>query len=141
MKTTKDYTLHIICGMILFAALFSCKDNGTTDTPLSEITGEDNFHTKIIDGCEYIYKYCGYQRGYVFTHKGNCKNHNNNNQVFGKYSDTTSYKPFVMDMQPFYDGEGNVIPDKIVRLFVQSQFVKMTKPETDSVNKYFYFNK
>ncbi|MBK7883474.1 MAG: hypothetical protein IPJ81_06545 [Chitinophagaceae bacterium] len=135
MKTTKDYTIRLICGMILFAALFSCKGNGTTDTPLSEITGEDNFHTKIIDGCEYIYKYCGYQRGYVFTHKGNCKNHDNKYTLIQSDSphlpnyhpeidlisnDTIYVNWYSNDKAPFYDGEGNVIPDKIVRLFVQS---------------------
>lgn len=32
------------------------------------------YPTEIIDGCEYIKRYEGYQRGYSFSHKGNCKN-------------------------------------------------------------------
>ena len=38
------------------------------------INGEETFRTREIDGCEYLEKYNGYQQGYSFTHKGNCKN-------------------------------------------------------------------
>jgi len=31
MKTTKNYTIHLIIGMILFAALFSCNE---AETPI-----------------------------------------------------------------------------------------------------------
>lgn len=41
----------------------------------------------------------------------------------------------------FYDGEGNRIPKKAVRLLVQSQFVIMDSSENAYINKYFYFRK
>jgi len=39
----------------------------------------------------------------------------------------------------YYDGEGNVIPDRAVELLVEAQFVAMTKEELDEIRKYFYF--
>lgn len=38
----------------------------------------------------------------------------------------------------FTDGEGNKIPRDIVQLEIKSHFVKITKAEKDSINKYFY---
>ena len=116
MKTTKNYTLHIICGMILFAALFSC-----TNAPKGEELYNNNKYTLTQPDSPHLPNY--------------------HPEIDLISNDTIYVNWYSNDKEPFYDGEGNVIPDKIVRLFVQSQFVKMTKPETDSVNKYFYFNK
>lgn len=74
MKKFKVYSSAVLMAILMLAAVFSsCKSNGSIDTPTDEITGEDNFHVKVIDSCEYIFKYAGYQRGYIFAHKGNCK--------------------------------------------------------------------
>lgn len=38
------------------------------------VTGDKEYRTIEIDGCEYLFKYNGYNSGESFTHKGNCKN-------------------------------------------------------------------
>ena len=38
----------------------------------------------------------------------------------------------------FYDGEGNRIPIKVVKLFVISQFANMSPQEQQKIDKYFY---
>lgn len=48
--------------------LTSCTEKGNV------ITGETVYSTEVIEGCEYLRRYEGYQNGYTFTHKGNCKN-------------------------------------------------------------------
>ena len=55
--------------VVLFTIAFM-----TTCTGITGITGEETFRTLEIEGCEYLEKYNGYNRGYSFTHKGNCKN-------------------------------------------------------------------
>lgn len=64
----KIYKLSIMLYLILI--LFACTNNGTGNA----VTGETEYSTIIIDNCEYLKKYEGYQRGYSFSHKGNCKN-------------------------------------------------------------------
>ena len=58
----------LVITTLLVLLLFSCDDNGNA------ITGEKNYSIEIIDDCEYIRKYDGYNMGYSFTHKGNCNN-------------------------------------------------------------------
>ena len=53
---------------LLVAFLFCSCGNGE-----NTINGENIYRTVEVEGCEYITKYNGYQRGYDFTHKGNCK--------------------------------------------------------------------
>ena len=55
---------------ILFVSccLFSCIEDGNA------VTGGTTYSTEIIDGCEYLKRYEGYNSGYSFSHKGNCKN-------------------------------------------------------------------
>lgn len=65
---SKIYKLSIIVYLILI--LSACTDNGSGNA----ITGETEYTTIIIDNCEYLKKYEGYQCGYTFSHKGNCKN-------------------------------------------------------------------
>ena len=65
-------TRHFFYALLAAVIFFGCNSNGSTKSE-KEITGEINFHTIIVDSCEYIFKYCGYQRGYAFSHKGNCK--------------------------------------------------------------------
>lgn len=88
MKTTKDYTLHLICGMILFAALFSCNQEKR------EIEDPD---ISIIDirGCEYIRTHV--YMGCLVTHLSNCKNHNN------KYTLIQSNSPHMSNYHPEID--------------------------------------
>jgi hypothetical protein len=40
--------------------------------------------------------------------------------------------------QPFRDGEGNIIPDEVVRLQVISRFANLDSTEAETVNRYFY---
>lgn len=64
LKTKPRYILFVF----LMAFLFCSCGNGE-DT----INGETEYRIVEVDGCEYITKYNGYQRGYMFAHKGNCK--------------------------------------------------------------------
>jgi len=64
LRTKLSYTLYIL----LVAFLFCGCGNGE-----NTIDGENKYRTVEVDGCEYITKYNGYQRGYMFAHKGNCK--------------------------------------------------------------------
>jgi hypothetical protein len=41
--------------------------------------------------------------------------------------------------EKYYDGEGNVIPTKVVHLLVKDQFVHMTAEEDSLIKQYFYF--
>lgn len=61
LEVGKSYTL-------LIAFLFCSCGNGE-----NSINGEIEYRTVVIDECEYLTKYNGYQLGYDFTHKGNCK--------------------------------------------------------------------
>lgn len=64
---TKTSILSITRGifmLIVINCLFSC----------TNINGDTSYSTEIIDGCEYLKRYEGYNQGYSFTHKGNCKN-------------------------------------------------------------------
>lgn len=64
---TKTSILSITRGifmLIVINCLFSC----------TKINGDTSYSTEIIDGCEYLKRYEGYNQGYSFTHKGNCKN-------------------------------------------------------------------
>jgi len=63
-KTLKSYTLYTLLVAFLFC---SCGNGENT------IEGKTVYRTVEVEGCEYITKYNGYQRGYNFTHKGNCK--------------------------------------------------------------------
>lgn len=54
--------------IILLAIILSSCGHGE-----NSIQGENKYRIEVIDGCEYIIKYNGYQRGYMFSHKGNCK--------------------------------------------------------------------
>lgn len=40
----------------------------------------------------------------------------------------------------FYDGEGNKLPQKAVRLLVVSQYCKIDSAEQTYLNRYFYAN-
>lgn len=64
LRTKLSYTLYIL----LVAFLFCGCGNGE-----NSIDGENVYRTVEVDGCEYVTKYNGYQRGYMFAHKGNCK--------------------------------------------------------------------
>jgi hypothetical protein len=55
---------------IIVCCLFSCTENGSGNA----VTGETKYTIEIIDGCEYLKRYEGYQSGYSFSHKGNCNN-------------------------------------------------------------------
>ena len=95
MKTTKDYTLHIICGMILFAALFSCNSNIPKEQSGIEINGRKlEYYT--IEGCEYIGNVYG-GNGDFMTHSGRCKNHGN------KYTLIQSDSPHLPNYHPEID--------------------------------------
>lgn len=56
--------------LLVSCCLFSCTENGSGNA----VTGETTYSTEIIDGCEYLKRYDGYNSGYSFSHKGNCKN-------------------------------------------------------------------
>lgn len=56
--------------LIIILSLSSCEQRGVHNP----ILGDENYTIKIIDGCEYLERYEGYQNGYTFTHKGDCKN-------------------------------------------------------------------
>lgn len=56
--------MKYILLLLITIGLFSC----------TAITDESNYSIITIDNCEYIKKYEGYNRGYSFSHKGNCKN-------------------------------------------------------------------
>jgi len=64
LRTKLSYALYTL----LVAFLFSGCGNGE-----NTIDGENVYRTVEVDSCEYITKYNGYQRGYMFAHKGNCK--------------------------------------------------------------------
>ena len=53
---------------LLVAVIFCGCGNGE-----NSVKGEIEYRTVVVDSCEYIVKYNGYQRGYMFSHKGNCK--------------------------------------------------------------------
>jgi len=53
---------------LLVAVIFCGCGNGE-----NSVNGEIEYRTIVVDSCEYIVKYNGYQRGYMFSHKGNCK--------------------------------------------------------------------
>ena len=46
-----------------------------------------------------------------------------------------------LNRERFYDGEGNTIPNNIVHLLVNSQYMVVTKAEQDTLNRYFYYTK
>jgi len=56
--------MKYILLLLITIGLFSC----------TTITGDTVYSIETIDECEYIKKYQGYNRGYSFSHKGNCKN-------------------------------------------------------------------
>lgn len=56
--------MKYILLLLITIGLFSC----------TTITGDTTYLIETIDECEYIKKYEGYNRGYSFSHKGNCKN-------------------------------------------------------------------
>lgn len=60
----------ILLLLIIALSISSCEEKGVH----KPIFGEDDYRVKIIDGCEYLERYEGYQNGYTFTHKGDCKN-------------------------------------------------------------------
>lgn len=59
----------IIISLIINTILYFTKESIDPINP--------NYKIKIIEGCEYIEfdKGIGQSRIYIFTHKGNCKNH------------------------------------------------------------------
>ncbi|QQO97070.1 hypothetical protein Nekkels1_66 [Cellulophaga phage Nekkels_1] len=67
MKKSILKVIKMLSVLSLFAIISSC-GNGE-----NSIKGEIEYRTIEVDGCEYITKYNGYQRGFMFTHKGNCK--------------------------------------------------------------------
>lgn len=63
--------------------------------------------------------------------------------VFGIYclypnSLSSIPEPSPNTVDSFYDGNGNVIPNSVIHLEVESHFAKMTDAELDSINHYFY---
>lgn len=72
MKTKTLFLALTKTFVILFVSycLFSCTENGTGNA----MTGETLYSIEIIDDCEYLKRYEGYNSGYSFSHKGNCKN-------------------------------------------------------------------
>lgn len=71
MKTKTSILLltKVFFIMIVSYCLLSCSENGG-----HALTGETTYSIEIIDGCEYIKRYEGYNQGYTFSHKGDCKN-------------------------------------------------------------------
>ena len=67
MKNLNFIAKAAVVGYMLVAVLFSGCGNGE-----KSINGV-KYETEIIDSCEYIVRYNGYQKGYLFSHKGNCK--------------------------------------------------------------------
>lgn len=67
-KTSITRKLGISFYALLVAVIFCGCGNGE-----NTISGENEYRTVCVDDCEYIVKYNGYQRGYMFSHKGNCK--------------------------------------------------------------------
>ncbi len=65
----KTQTIAFVYAMLV-AVLFSATSCGNGE---NTIEGEVEYRTIVIDKCEYITKYNGYQRGYMFAHKGNCR--------------------------------------------------------------------
>jgi hypothetical protein len=72
MKTKTSILAPIKAFFILLVSccLFSCTENGSGNA----VTGQTNYSIEIIDGCEYLKRYEGYNSGYSFSHKGDCKN-------------------------------------------------------------------
>ena len=70
---------------LIMCCLFSCTENGTGNF----LTGKTHYSIEIIDGCEYLKKYEGYNSGscYIFSHKGDCKN-----QIHYKFIHDTIYE-------------------------------------------------
>jgi len=69
MKNTKKSRLlglFLLIPTIIALLLGGCSTEG--------ITGDKEFKTIYIEGCQYLYKYNGYNSGYSFVHKGNCTN-------------------------------------------------------------------
>lgn len=59
--------LVILIGVMIM--LFACTPN-----EIARTTGNPEiYNIVVIDNCEYIKTYEGYQLGYTFSHKGNCK--------------------------------------------------------------------
>jgi hypothetical protein len=70
MKTrTSIYHRTFAFAYVLLVAVIFCGCGNGEYT----IDGEIEYRTVEVDGCEYVTKYNGYQRGYMFSHKGNCK--------------------------------------------------------------------
>jgi hypothetical protein len=71
---TSIYHRTFAFAYVLLIAIIFCGCNLQLENESSE-TSDDNYVTKVIDGCEYIeYDYGIFdQRVYSLTHKGNCK--------------------------------------------------------------------
>lgn len=65
LKITLLTTLYLILIILIFS---SCSNNNET-----VIKKDITYEVVIIDSCEYLKRYNGYNLGYSFTHKGNCK--------------------------------------------------------------------
>lgn len=67
-KTTflvkNKYFFYALLATVIF---FGC---GNGENSINN--GKTKYKIVVIDSCEYI-EYNGYQRGYLFSHKGNCK--------------------------------------------------------------------
>jgi len=136
----------LLLALTVITALLSCE---TAD----KVSFQDGFKVVIIQDCEYIK--CPVYGGYNLTHMPNCSNHHRYTLVQGDSPRVSGYHPEVdlisndsihvnwysNAIEPFYDGEGNVIPYRAVKLLVDAQFVKMTSAEEDTIKKHFYFYK
>lgn len=69
MKKFITLAYFAILTLVYIIGIVSC----SYDTP-PESSLEYNYKVVVIDECQYIKKYNGYQAGYDFCHKGNCNN-------------------------------------------------------------------
>ena len=67
-KMKNRILITLILGIFIFS---SC--SSSVNVIDRAISGEQEYRTIVVDSCEYLTKYNGYERGYMFTHKGNCK--------------------------------------------------------------------
>lgn len=70
MKKMRLLPSAVLAANLLLAAVFllSCESENSNN-----VKTDNGYTITVIDSCEYIYKYNGYNRGYMFSHKGNCK--------------------------------------------------------------------
>jgi hypothetical protein len=64
-------TRHFFYALLVAVIFCGCENESNTQVVKEEKLQE--YKIIVIDSCEYIEKYNGYQLGMNFSHKGNCK--------------------------------------------------------------------